>query len=441
MIGVGVKDPLSGTQAQVEPDGALRVREQAPNLIDTNNATGDAFGRLRISAPVTLFDNKQLYDDQPLFWDDQEVSGAGTTSVHSTARASTTMGVSAATAGRRVRQTYQRFNYQPGKSQLVFMTGVLDKEGIGGDGITRRMGLYDDNNGFILQKQDTTVSFVLRSASSGTPFDTVVSRNVWNLDTFDGDGPSGIGLDFTKTQILVLDFEWLGVGRVRMGFNVNGVTIYAHEFNHGNELDVVYLSDPNLPLRLEIENDGTGGAAEIEHICATVITEGGQQRIASGRYISQQTEGGGPVNANTAGVIYAIAGIRLKSTHLGTSVSVTNITMLGQASDDYEWLVILNPTIAGTAPTWNGLTNSAVEAAIGDAVGNPSVNTVTLGTILRGGLATAGNIAGFAFDQDIALASRIGSAIDGTPDEMWLCARALTANADIEGGINFREDQ
>ena len=61
-------------------------------ILDTNNPTGDAFGRLRVSEPTTLFDSKQIFDAQPLLWDDQETSGSGTTgapSGHSTATAST----------------------------------------------------------------------------------------------------------------------------------------------------------------------------------------------------------------------------------------------------------------------------------------------------------------------------------------------------------------
>jgi len=53
----------------------------------------DAFARLRVSAPHTLFDSKQIHDNLPRRWDDQEVSGSGTTSTYNTNEASTTMGV------------------------------------------------------------------------------------------------------------------------------------------------------------------------------------------------------------------------------------------------------------------------------------------------------------------------------------------------------------
>ena len=59
----------------------------------------DAFGRLRVSNPLTLFDSKQLWDSLPLLWDDQETSGTGTGTAHSGAAARTQLSVSADTAG------------------------------------------------------------------------------------------------------------------------------------------------------------------------------------------------------------------------------------------------------------------------------------------------------------------------------------------------------
>lgn len=92
------------------------------NIKASDSPSIDAFGRWRVSNPVTIFDSKQIYDTGLLFWDDQEVSGAGTSSVHSVDKAATTISVSATTAGKRVRQTFRRFNYEPGKSQQVLMT-------------------------------------------------------------------------------------------------------------------------------------------------------------------------------------------------------------------------------------------------------------------------------------------------------------------------------
>src|SRR3990172_6339557 len=279
----------------------------------------DPFGRLRTSAPYTVFDSKQLYDAAPLFFDDAETSGSGTSSVHSVDLAATTMSVGASTAGQRVRQTKRRFNYQPGKGQLIFMTGVL---GAGASGITRRVGYFDENNGLFFQLSGTVLSVGRRTKTSGSPVDTVVTQANWNLDTLDGEGTSGIDLDTTKTQILVIDFEWLGVGRARFGFVVDGMLVYCHEMLNANALATVYMSTPNLPLRYEISNDGTGGASSLIHICSTVISEGGQE--FNGLVLST-SNGNTHIDANVAGELYACLGLRLKSTYL--SATIVNLSM------------------------------------------------------------------------------------------------------------------
>lgn len=147
----------------------------------------DPFARLRVAGPVTIFDSKQLFDNKPLQWDDAQTSGAGTSSAWSAARASSLMGVSAGTAGVRVRQTMRRFNYQPGKGQLVLMTFAM---GAAAAGITRRVGQFDANNGLFLEQISTGPGFVVRSSVSGAPVDFRVDQANWNLDRLDGSGPS-----------------------------------------------------------------------------------------------------------------------------------------------------------------------------------------------------------------------------------------------------------
>jgi hypothetical protein len=388
----------------------------------------DAFGRWRVSNPETLFDSKQLHNSAPLFWDDQETSGSGTGSSHSTDEAATTISVGATTAGTRVRQTFQRFNYQPGKSQLVFATcSEFDTA----TGITKRFGLFDGNDGLFAESEAGTINLVRRTSVSGSPVDNEVAQSSWNLDTMDGNGASGVTLDFSKSQILIIDFEWLGVGRVRMGWVIDGLPIYCHEFLNANSLTTVYMATPNLPLRYEISNDGTGAADDFAHICSTVISEGGEQATGPLRYASNDTTA---INANSAGTIYVLVGMRLKSTHLDTTVVQVGVSTLATSTNDnYEWLLILNPTVAN-AITFSDQTNSGVQTGPGNA-GNPSNSTVTGGTILAGGYTTSGS--GLQAITDNAI--RIGSAIDGTPDELYLCVRPITSNIDVVGGITWRE--
>jgi hypothetical protein len=411
--------------------------------LNTNNNAGDAFGRLRTSTPTTLFDSKQVFNDPdladsvenfPLFYDNVELSGSGTSTAFDINGAKTVLSVSATTAGHRVRQTKMRFNYQPGKSQLVLKTFVFSSANVAG--ITRREGIHFENNGLFFDDNGINYGFVNRSFVTGSIVDTRIAQTDWNIDPMDGTGPSGIDLDFTKTQILVIDFEWLGVGRVRIGWNVNGVTYVSHEFLNANNLADVYMSTPNLPLRSEIINDGTGPAASMTCICASVISEGGLEDTGVVRYASTE---GTHVDCPTENTIYAILGIRLMTSHIGTTVKILNFALQEQtASQQLEWILFLNPTVADTF-TYVGEAQSAIEVARG-----ATANTITNGYKLAGGFlnssaAAGGGAGGTGGDLDNALL--LGSLIDGTRDEIVLAVRPIggSTNCDVEGSLTWRE--
>lgn len=424
------KDPADGAEVPVNKlmlggsgsfDGFVGVGNPLPVAID--GAGLDAFGRQRVSSPLTIFDSKQIFDNQPLFWDDQEESGSGTTSTHSAAAARTRIAVAATTAGKRTRQTFMRFNYQPGKSQLVVMTGLLAN---GGAGITAGMGLYDDNNGIFVRSVDGVMQVVRRTSTSGSAVDNAVAQSAWNVDPMDGTGPSGITLDPSTTQIFFLDIEWLGVGRVRCGWVVDGQFYVCHQFLNTNSLTEVYMSTANLPLRYQIENDGTGGTAYVDHICSTVISEGGVQDLGVLRWVSTA---GTHIDANAADTLYGVIGIRLKSTAIGATVKLTTMSLLAQTNDNFEWQLVLNPTVAGS-PTFSDQTNSSVQTVVCD-----NTNTVTGGIAVAGGFVQSSS----GVTEPLENAILLGASIAGDRDTIYLCARPLTSNSDIEGGLGWRE--
>jgi hypothetical protein len=402
----------------------VRIRMQ-------DSASADAFGRLRVSEPFTIFDSKQIFDNQPLFWDESLESGAGITSAHSTDTASTVITSTVSTAGKFTRQTFMRFNYQPGKSQVVYMTGTLDRSG-GGTGVQRRIGYFDDNNGLFFEDDEGTVKVVRRTYTSGSAVDNKVAQASWNIDVMDGTGPSGLTADWTKAQIFALDFEWLSVGRVRMCLVIAGQTHPVHEFLNANVLAIAYMSTPNLPLRYQMVTTASSPASTMECICGTVISEGGTSDLGILRY---KSTAGTHVDANVENTIYAVVGIRLKATHLAATVKLVTVSIgEHQGSKEYEWLLILNPTVAGTF-TYGNETNSAVQTATG-----ATANTVTSGTVITGGIASSAQKGG-AIAQSVDNALRLGAKIDGTVDAIVLCVRPIggSTNIDIEGAVTWRE--
>ena len=404
----------------------------------------DAFGRLRVSNPVTIFDSKNIFNDsdiadtaenQPNFYDNQETSGSGTSTAYDGHKSQQTISVSNATAGTRVRQTRQRFNYQPGKSLMVIMSFVPGSQD---SGITKREGYFDENNGLYFEDDGTDYKFVRRTYTSGAAVNNEVTQDNWSIDKMDGSGPSKIDLDFTKTQLLFIDIEWLGVGRVRMGFVVDGLIYYAHEFLNTNVLDCVYIQTPNLPLRSEISNDGTGVTSNLIQICSTLISEGGQNDLGIVRSASTQ---GTHADVATENAVVPLLGIRLKSNYIGKSIDlVSAFAQIHTASDRLELFFLLNPTVTGTF-TYVDETKSAVQIARWGAAHTVATGGIRVGI---GGYVESGGVqAGSAGSGQANLSGlfRLGSLIDGTVDEIVLCCRPIggSSDVDVEATLVWRE--
>jgi hypothetical protein len=391
----------------------------------------DGFYRDRVSEPKTIFDSKQITNNQSLFWSDEEVSGSGTTSVFNTNQASTTLKVSDGIAGKRVRQTRRWFNYQPGKSQLVILTGVLNSPQ---NGISKRLGLFNNENGLFFECKDGVFSVCVRTSTSGTPVDIKIPQSQWNIDKLDGTGKSGITLDFTKTQIFFFDFEWLGVGTKRYGFFVDGKPFYCHYQNNANINTVVYMSTPNLPVRYEIENDGSGGADELVHICTTVVTEGGRDDTVIPRTIPRDVD---PLITLNDASLYPLIGMRLKSTDFGSYTKIVDFTAICTSASTYFSYLTTNPTIVGTAPTWLPLDNSGVEYCL-----PTNATTLTGGTSIYSTPATDTNQITTGVNQNLNSDFSIGSSVSGVPDTLFLAIRRVIGTTEtFYGALNLIETQ
>ena len=422
---------------------AVRDDQVATNIGATNNnnlrvsvqeygdtPAVDAFARLRVSDNFTIFDSKQLDDKQPLFWDEE--LGGSATSIHSSADASTNMTVTANAADYVIRQTKQRFNYQPGKSQLVMMTYHTDHQ----DGATVRVGIYDGtgvnnldpNNGIFFE---TNSGLSWNIAKNGTVTETIAQAN-WNVDKLDGTGASEITLDPSAPQILAIDYEWLGIGRVRVGFVINGLIYYCHYFNHSNipAFDSVYMSTPNLPLRYTIETDGTTGG-ELSHICSTVISEGGTEKTGVLRSVDA---GNTFISMPTSGATYAVVGIRLKSAYRDITVIPEFASVVADQKEvPLKWTLQLNPTINGTF-TYAELDQSSVQYAQG-----ATANTVSAQGIVFDSGYIPRTDKGASIDRQFQTALKIGQTIAEVGDELVLCVTPLDSDAEVLASLTFRE--
>ena len=428
---VVVQTPFSKVNSA---DGSRRM--QAEVVYPKNGPTTDGFGRLRVSEPYTIFDAKQLYDDQPLLLSNAVVDTGAVNYVFNRAASELTSGTGA--TGKATRQTRRYFNYQSGKGQLIFTTyNMYGAEA----GCEKRVGYFDDNNGvFIRLEGDGAISIVLRTSTSGSAVDTVIPQSSWSHDRMDGSGPSGnnhsnITLDLSKTQILVIDFEWLGAGTMRVGFDIGGEIVYAHEFEAANVGTVVYMRTPNLPVRWEIENTGTPGSdPKLDAICCSVQSEGGLNPVSLKRSVDRGID----VVSAVGTTLYPLLSIRLKSALVRSTVFPSISGVLATAAGDFRWAVMLFPNGAGLpAGTWNSVTNSAVEYD----TARTTITTPSNGVVLKSGYGGGTNqSAPVQYGDELESILALGANIAGTTsDEIVLAVQTLAGTNNFAGGLGWIE--
>jgi len=337
----------------------VMLADQYGNNIGPANPSGmavDAFGRARVSQPVTLYDSFHRYADNGK---ENQANTAGATGVYNANTSSIDMTVDTVSGHYCYRESKKVFAYQPGKSLQILKTFVMNPHKTN---LRQRVGYFTSDNGFYLERSDLTtsnVSFVKRSKVTGAVVDTPIDRTAWNVDKLDGTGPSLLTLDLDNPQILFIDIEWLGVGSVRMGFVINGQFIHCHTFHHANLVSSpkgAYIQTACLTIRSEIENIGTtASSSTYKQICATVISEGGYGLTGRPRSAGLQPTPG--VRLTTPGTYYPVFSIRLNPTNPDALVVPSSISFVPLNSGIYRYKIVLNSTIAGA--TWTNATSDS----------------------------------------------------------------------------------
>jgi hypothetical protein len=395
--------------------------------IQAGGTGSDAFGRLRTSAPLTLFDSSHRYKDNGL-WTTSSGTG-GTTSFDANAGL-VTLNTTTTSGSQILRETTKCFSYQPGKSLLVMSTFVMNAPQTN---LRQRVGYYGASNGMFLEQDGTTISFVERSAVTGSTVDTKVAKASWNVDPMDGTGPSGLTLDLTKAQIFWMDIEWLGLGTVRLGFIINGQFIHCHSFHHANLITSTYITTASLPLRYEITNTNTTSTTStLKQICSTVLSEGGYELRGLQQAIGTTITA--PYSLTTAGTFYPVISLRLKAANLDAIIILTALSVLGIASANYLWRVVATATTTGG--TWvSAGTSSSVEY-------NLTGTATTGGRILAQGYFSSTNQSTSQIDilkQALFSFQLERDGLTSTPYELSLVLTASAGTSTVHASIDWEE--
>jgi hypothetical protein len=335
----------------------------------------DAFGRARISEPVTLFDATMQYDLQDALFETVTAGGGSVAHVPHQSAASLTVGT--ASGDRVVRQSRRYLRYSPGKSHLVLQTGTL---GTAVENTTQRIGYFDDENGLFIEQTGDGLNLVQRSYTTGEVVEERIAQADWNLDPMNGTGMSGLTLDPATANIYGWAIEWLGVGVTTAFAVINGAIWPLHRFYNANAKPGVYMTTATLPVRYEIVNTGDSAGASMTQICSTVISEGGRSSASASSHVAGN---GTTTRTVTSSVPLPIVAIRPGLTFEGVTNRITTLPSgvdiyTGSAQDAplYWQLVRGGTTLGGSWGTADAL--SCMEV-------NTSGTAITGGQVIAAG--------------------------------------------------------
>jgi hypothetical protein len=413
-----------------QPLEVITASGQTVSFTTAGTPAGDAFGRARVSEPLTLFDSSHRYSDNNLW---ATATGVSSDATFDADAGLVNLNVPTTSGAYIKRETKKVFSYQPGKSLLVISTFDMSPAKVN---LRQRVGYFNDDNGIYLQLENSTLSFVERSLVTGSVTETVANQTDWNIDKLDGKGPSGITLDITKAQILWMDIEWLGLGTVRLGFVIDGLFIHCHSFHHANRIASTYITTASLPLRYEIENlDTTASISTLKQVCSTVISEGGYE--LRGRQGAIGTPIGTPRDLTATGVAYPVVSLRLKSSpnRLDAIVIPTAASILGVGNNAFfAWTLQSNATTSGGTWTSAGADSSVeynlsgVSSSGGRTLAKGYISSTTQSTnaidILKAAL--------FQFQLQ-------RNGFTNTPEEFSLLVETKTAGDDVYASVDWEE--
>lgn len=388
---------------------------KVPNIqtLGWTNFRTDMFGRTKVSNPLTIFDSSHRYTMDNLF-DPKVVNGAS----HSYSANESLVNLNITTdAGSKASLESKRvIPYQPGKSLQLMQSFTLSTPK---QGLRQRVGYFSRQNGVFFEQSGHDYFIVKRSFTSGQVVDERIPQYSWNVDPLNGSGDTDLEYDFSKSQLMFIEIEWLGVGSVKVGFAYNGAFVTAHQFNHANFNTGVYMTTGSLPIRYEIENiGGLSSSSTLKQICCTAISNGGFQATPPQEIITR--------TMNVSTTLIPIYGIRMASNRTDSVVIPGSDKITPTSSAVYEYVLLKNPTLTGG--TW-------IPYGRGNVEYNNTCTAVEGGTVLGHGFINSSNQASSqaSVDELDRFDLQLGRTNSDTPtsDVYVLAVKTLSGNGSV----------
>ena len=278
------------------------------------------------------------------------------------------------------RQSKQAFLYAAGNEHRATFGAVPDLQ----PGAGFEVGIGDDRDRitFYVNREangEYTAAVRILSNASGTPNDTIVPSNQWNIDSMDGKGKSGIEIDWSKGQMFGITYAWYGWLGVTFGLIIEREFEAIHFHSGANQETYPYIGNPSLPMSYKLwNNQATAGNSHLKLYGLHVEIDGTDPKLRPGFTRTARRTGLTVTNNPTSA--YLVLAIRPKTNWKGvrniSRTFIRNMTIAGSAPG--MWVIAVDPTIA--AGTWTDVDSdsSYMEQLIDSSAAGDATNGIEI---------------------------------------------------------------
>jgi hypothetical protein len=345
-----------------------------------------------------------------------------------------------ASAGYCYLSTRRPIRYRAGQGNVLrftptFESGIANNVRIMGMGTQVNNAPYD---GYFVGYNGTTFSIFHYIAGSTASPGGITAQGSWNGDTLDGNGASGVNLDFTKGTPWMIKYPFLGHGDISFWAQnpTTGDWILAHTIRYANSSSSIQLSNPTINFMAF--NINSGNTTNKAMYCGSVgvFISGIRSYIGNPKWAADNSKSGITTETNiltikncnsfNGGVNRGL--IRLQSMSVASTSNTQTLATfrlkLGAILGGTPSFAAVNGTIANNG---DSITN-----------GNSIASVDTAGTTLSGGtyvynMQCSGSSTALAADLD-AVNIFIG------PGEQLTISGYSTGSAALGASVNWTED-
>lgn len=392
--------------------------------IDDTTKQHTSTNRVKMSSQEIGFFNTFQYNKDPQVWDEQFTGTASADFNQFLGGVEMTVGTTA--GDQAITQTRNVMRYYPGRqNELVFTVSLAEPTA----GIRRRMGIFDELDGMFFEDVGGEYFVVIRRNTVDGPVETRIPRSDWNFDRLDGTGPSGISLDLTKIQMMVIEYEWYGAGQVEFKFVIDNNSFPIHRFNHGNVISETYMTTPFLPVRFELTNvTGEAGPAILFQGSAALRVEGTVSPLGREENVSTPLTG---VTVPTLNTFRPVLSVRLRPDRLQGVAIPKSFQAATLDNTGLFYRIVRNNTLTG-ALFQNAEASSFIEFdfAATDSTGGETLQTGFISPNNQGNV--------FAFPEN-AILQLARNNLGTTAENFTILCATTQSNKDVFASLSWIE--